>query len=46
VSKQSLPTVAIPARLEKVTRVAAEHGDADAPFLPAKVNRANLESTV
>jgi regulator of nucleoside diphosphate kinase len=48
VSKQSLPTVTIPAsdrrRLEKLARVAAEHGDTDALFLMAEINRAETIS--
>jgi regulator of nucleoside diphosphate kinase len=44
VSKQSLPTITIPAsdrrRLEELARVAAEHGDTDALFLMAEINRA------
>jgi regulator of nucleoside diphosphate kinase len=48
VSKQSLPTVTIPAsdrrRLEKLARVAAEHGDADALFLLAEIDRAETIS--
>jgi regulator of nucleoside diphosphate kinase len=48
VSKQSLPTVTIPAsdrrRLEKLARVAAEHGDTDALFLMAEINRAEIIS--
>lgn len=47
-SKQSLPTVTIPAsdrrRLEKLARVAAEHGDADALFLLAEIDRAETIS--
>lgn len=44
-SKQSLPTVTIPApnrrRFQKLARVAAEHGDTDALVLMAAINRAN-----
>jgi regulator of nucleoside diphosphate kinase len=48
VSKQSLPIVTIPASdrrlLEKLARVAAEHGDTDALFLMAEINRAETIS--
>jgi hypothetical protein len=45
VSKQSLPTVTIPAsnrrRFQKVARVAAENRDANALVLMTEINRAN-----